>query len=235
VSGRDEPGAEDEAGRRHRHAAAANGHDAADHPKTERAKAGRGGAVASPRVKPETSAVDRLADSDVDDDRDEATEQVTETDPAPVRTNVIPRGDISELRRREPEESPLGRRRRFGPAARRVKRTVRHVDPISVLKLSLIFYGCFLLIGLVGVAIVYAWLEGMGLFDAVEDFARGSVLLAKGESLGITLWVVERWAFLIGLTLGVLASLVNVFLAVLYNLASDLVGGVGLTFVERDL
>jgi hypothetical protein len=84
-------------------------------------------------------------------------------------------------------------------------------------------------------AIVYSWLDGIGLFKAVEDIARGSEFLNKGESLGVTLWVVERWTFLIGLALGLVASLANVFLAVLYNVAADLVGGLGITFVERDL
>ncbi len=193
--------------------------------------------MASPRTKSQSSGplFDRLADSDADEDRDEAAEATAEAEARPVRTDVIPRGDISELRRRGQEESAGNRRRRFRPAARRVKRTLRHVDPITVLKLSLIFYGCLIVVGLVGVAIVYSWLDGIGLFKAIEDIARGSEFLNKGESLGVTLWVVERWTFLIGLALGLVASLTNVFLAVLYNVAADLVGGLGLTFVERVL
>jgi transmembrane protein DUF3566 len=195
-----------------------------------------GGAVASPRTKSQTSGplFDRLAESDADEDRDEATDATAEPEARPVRTDVIPRGDVSELRRRGHEET-AGNRRRFRPAARRVKRTLRHVDPITVLKLSLIFYACLIVVGLVVMAIVYSWLDGIGLFKAVEDIARGSEFLNKGESLGVTLWVVERWTFLIGLALGLVASLANVFLAVLYNVAADLVGGLGITFVERDL
>ena len=192
--------------------------------------------MASPRTKAETSGplLDRVAESDVEEDRDEAAEAV-ETEARPVRTDVIPRGDISELRRGGMEPTSSTRRRRYRPAARRVKRALRHVDPISVLKLSLIFYACLLVVVLVLVAIVYSWLDGMGLFDAIEDIARGSEFLNKGESLGVTLWAVERWAFLIGLALGLVASLTNVVLAVLYNAAADLVGGLGMTFVERDL
>jgi hypothetical protein len=192
--------------------------------------------VASPRTKSQTGPLfDRLAESDADEDRDEATDATAEAEARPVRTDVIPRGDISELRRRGQEETSGDRRRRFRPAARRVKRTLRHVDPITVLKLSLIFYACLIVVGLVSVAIVYSWLDGIGLFKAIEDIARGSEFLNKGESLGVTLWVVERWTFLIGLALGLVASLANVFLAVLYNVAADLVGGLGMTFVERDL
>lgn len=192
--------------------------------------------MASPRTKAESSGplLDRVAESDTDEDRDAAAE-AAETEARPVRTDVIPRGDISELRRRGREPTPSTPRRRYRPAARRVKRALRHVDPISVLKLSLIFYACLLVVGLVLVAIVYSWLDGIGLFDAIEDIARGSEFLNKGESLGVTLWVVERWAFLIGLVLGLVASLTNVVLALLYNAAADLVGGLGMTFVERDL
>jgi hypothetical protein len=193
--------------------------------------------VASPRTKAQTSGplFDRLAESEADEDRGEATDATAEAEGRPVRTDVIPRGDISELRRRGQEETSGNRRRRFRPAARRVKRTLRHVDPITVLKLSLIFYACLIVVGLVFVAIVYSWLDGIGLFKAIEDIARGSEFLNKGESLGVTLWSVERWTFLIGLALGLVASLANVFLALLYNVAADLVGGLGMTFVERDL
>jgi hypothetical protein len=193
--------------------------------------------VASPRTQPQTSGplFDRLAESDADQDRDETNEAPAEAEARPARTDVIPRGDISRLRERGPDESSVNRRRRFRPAARRVKRTLRHVDPLTVLKLSLIFYACLIVVGLVFVAIAYSWLDGIGLFTAIEDIARGSEFLNRGESLGVTLWVVERWALLIGLALGLVASVTNVLLAVLYNVAADLVGGLGLTFVERDL
>jgi len=148
-----------------------------------------------------------------------------------VRTDVIPRG--TPLAEHDPEYER--HRRRFRPATRRVKRVLRHIDPISVLKLSLIYHACFLVLWLVFVAVLYQILEGAGLFDAVTGFARGAAFLKKGEGLPISLWWVERWALLLGLALGIFASLVNVFLAFLYNLASDLVGGLKLSFIERDV
>jgi hypothetical protein len=45
---------------------------------------------------------------------------------------------------------------------------------------------------------------------------------------------VEKWAFLVGITFALITTLVNVFLAFLYNVAADLIGGLELTFVERD-
>lgn len=102
-----------------------------------------------------------------------------------------------------------------------------------MLKLSLFFYAIFIMIWLVLVAILYSMLGAAGLFDAIENFREGFAL-GEGE-FEVTLGTVEKWALLIGVAFGVLASLINVFLAFIYNIASDLVGGLELTFVERDL
>jgi len=144
----------------------------------------------------------------------------------PERTDVIPRGAPVS-----PEHYPAPRRRPR-PALRRVKRTLKHVDPMSVLKISLIFYACFLVLWLLFVAFLYWILSGAGLFDAIENFRRG---FAFERRFVLSLWTVERWAFVIGLSLSVLASLVNVFMAFLYNVAADAIGGVEMTFVDRDL
>lgn len=139
------------------------------------------------------------------------------------RTEVIPRP--------HPEEPP-GRATRRRPGIRRLKRTLRHVDPMSILKLSLFFYACFLVIWLIIVAIIYSILNSMGLFDTIEELADA---FALNWDSNITLFMVERWAFLIGLTMVVIGAIVNVFIAFLYNVAADMVGGVEMTFAEREL
>lgn len=143
-------------------------------------------------------------------------------------------GERTEAFPRQPDTSaPASARQQVRKRAvsRRVRRTVRHVDPFSVLKLSGFFYVIFLLIWLGIVAILYSIVESMGVFDIAEDLGRALVLY---EQVDITLGVVERWALLIGLVVGVIGTLVNTLLAILYNVASDLFGGLELTFVERD-
>jgi hypothetical protein len=54
------------------------------------------------------------------------------------------------------------------------------------------------------------------------------------ENVDISLGLVERWAFFLGLGLVVVGSLINLFLAFLYNVISDIVGGVELQFQERE-
>lgn len=134
-----------------------------------------------------------------------------------------------------PERRPTGRQPRASMrrrvTTRRVKRTLRHVDPVSVLKLSLFYYGIFLVAWLIFVAILYAIVNAMGVFETIEKFGEG---FALGWDVNITLFFVERWAFLIGFIFLVLASLTNVALAFLYNVGADMLGGVEMTFVERD-
>lgn len=149
------------------------------------------------------------------------------------RTEVIPRGGLrpASVERFDTPARASYAGRRSRPTTRRVRRTLRHVDPLSVLKLSLFYYGCFLLLWLVIVAVLYGVLSAAGLFERIEELGRALVLW---DEVQITLWFVERWAFFIGLVLGLVASIVNVFLAFLYNLAADVVGGAEFTFVERD-
>lgn len=151
------------------------------------------------------------------------------------RTEVFPSrsgarsGTTGEQAQRSGSSTRQQVRRRAG--IRRVRRTVRRVDPFSVLKLSGFFYVIFLLVWLLFVAILYSLVDSMGLFEAAEDLGRGLVLW---EEVNITLGLVEKWALLIGLVFGVVGTLLNTLLAVLYNVGSDLLGGLELTFVEKD-
>jgi Transmembrane domain of unknown function (DUF3566) len=153
---------------------------------------------------------------------------------APVDAPRVPPEPVAPLTVPE-TEAPRRRavRRAPRPAVRRVKRTVKRVDPITVLKLSLFYYTCFLIVWLGIVAVIYWIVQSMGLFDAIEEFSTGFAL--EWGEIDISLWLVERWAMLIGLGLVILGAIINAFLAVLYNLASDIVGGLEVTFVERDL
>jgi hypothetical protein len=132
-------------------------------------------------------------------------------------------------RRRTPP--PTRQRPRRVKQVRRVRRTLRHIDPLSVLKVSLMFYGCFLILWMVFAAILYWVLQAAGLFDTIEGIRTS---LAVEGSWDISLSFVEKWAFFIGLTAAIVMSLVNLFLAFLYNVVADVIGGIDMTFVERD-
>jgi hypothetical protein len=146
------------------------------------------------------------------------------------RAPVVPQPSTVEQQRVEPRRpSPSPRRRITG---RRVHRTIRHVDVWSVFKLSIFYYACFTVLWLLLVAVLYGLLAQAGLFDAIEKFGKSMVLWDKVD---ISLIYVEKWALLLAIAFLIIGSLINALIAFLYNFAADTVGGIELTFVEKDI
>jgi hypothetical protein len=117
--------------------------------------------------------------------------------------------------------------------ARKVHRTVRHVEPWSVLKISLIFYFCLWVIMLVAGAILWRVASGSGIIDNVESFIEQIFALEK-DSFSFEGAQMFRAYAVGGLVMVVAATGFTVLLAVLFNLISDLTGGVRVTVVEEE-
>jgi hypothetical protein len=117
------------------------------------------------------------------------------------------------------------------PGSRRIRVGIRRISPWSVLKFSLIFYFCVMLVVLFGLAILYMLLGALGVLDSLAQLLEG-VGFGGGnfEFHGLAIF---RTLFLIGFLTVVIGSALSVFIAVLYNLISDLVGGIEVTLVER--
>ena len=98
-------------------------------------------------------------------------------------------------------------------------------------KLSLFFYGLGVIAWLLFVAILYSIVNATGIFDSIEDVSRG---LALGWRVEIDLWFVEKWALLIGVIFWIGLSLTNLVISFLYNVGADALGGIEMTFVEKD-
>ncbi len=113
---------------------------------------------------------------------------------------------------------------------RRARLVLRKIDPWSVLKFSLLFYFCLLLIMLLGSAIIFAILKSFGVIANIEKLVRE----LSEEAFSISGGSIFRWLFLFGLLGAVVASAVTVFLAFLYNLIADVVGGIEVTVAERE-
>ena len=113
---------------------------------------------------------------------------------------------------------------------RRVRRILRHIDVWSVLKFSLLLYTCLLIVGLVAGVLLWVAASSAGMVDNIEKFVE-SVGFNDFRFLGGALL---QAATLSGLVLVVLGTGINVLVAVLYNLISDVVGGVEVTFLEED-
>jgi Transmembrane domain of unknown function (DUF3566) len=142
--------------------------------------------------------------------------------PVPVTATRVERPRVPGVRAARTHSRVVGTR---------VQRTVRHVDVWSVFKLSVFYYSCFTVLWLFLVGILYWVLSSAGLFKAIEKFGKAMVLWDKVD---ISLLYVEKWALLLAIVFLLIGSLVNALIAFLYNFAADTVGGVELTFVEKE-
>src|SRR6266536_2769690 len=81
------------------------------------------------------------------------------------------------------------------PAAdRRARLVLRRLDPWSVLKFSLLFYLCLMLVGLLVFAVIWFVLVNMGVFEEITKFA-GNFNLTVAFPAG----KVFRWYIMLGL------------------------------------
>lgn len=115
---------------------------------------------------------------------------------------------------------------------------VRKVGPLSVLKFSLLFYLCLMLIVLIAMVIVYGILSAGGAVDSLEKvlgyvFGTGTTSTGGAEPIEIDGGSLFMWGLIGGLAFVVIWSVINVFVAMLYNLISDIIGGVEVTLAER--
>jgi hypothetical protein len=130
------------------------------------------------------------------------------------------------------ETEAAARRGEERTAARRTKVVIRRVDPWSILKFSLLFYFCLMLVFLFALLILY-WL--LGVTGVLDSAARVLSDVGFGGDAGFSFhgyWIFSR-LFLIGLAGVIVWSLVNLLISVLYNLISDVVGGVQVTLADR--
>jgi hypothetical protein len=124
--------------------------------------------------------------------------------------------------------------------AKRARLVVRRVDPWSVLKFSLLFSLCLLVVFVVAVAALYFALEALGVFDSVNQFVRDVTQANAGGKAtgGIDVTFsggrIIGGAVVIGLINVVIITAISTLGAFLYNLCSDIVGGIEVTLGERE-
>lgn len=116
-------------------------------------------------------------------------------------------------------------------AARRSRVEMSRVDLWSVLKVSLCFYLAGLAILLIAGLVTWLLLDAAGQIRSFERF-MGDILSAKNYHLVASEVLIG--GVLIGLVLVALVTVLTVIAAALYNVFSDLVGGIEVTLVEAD-
>jgi hypothetical protein len=117
------------------------------------------------------------------------------------------------------------------PRVRRVTRVLRHIDPWSTFKVALLFSAVGYVVALTSGVLLWRVADSTGTLDNVErwftQFGWETFELKGGE--------IFHNAWIIGL-FGVVASTgAAVLLATLFNLVSDIVGGVRMTVLEEEV
>lgn len=148
------------------------------------------------------------------------------TAPAPA---VKPRG-------RTKPEAPVKlnraqRKAQYRMRARKVRRIVRRVDPWGVLKVSVVFYLCMYVVAMVAGVILWRLADNAG---AIENVEKLILNMGAFETFQFEPDLIFEGAALIGAVLVVVATGLTVLAAVLFNLISDLVGGIRMTVIEED-
>jgi len=118
----------------------------------------------------------------------------------------------------------------YSATTRRVKRTIRRVDPWSVLRLSAIFYVALMAIGMIAATVLFYAARSFGIIENIENFIRG----VGWPQFRLSAFGVLRVVFVLGAVQVILWTGFNLVLAVLYNLVADVVGGIEITMSERD-
>lgn len=133
--------------------------------------------------------------------------------------------------------APPSALRRPGRGPRRANLQIKRFDPWSVLKLSLVLGVALFFVWLVAVGVLYAVLDGMGVWDKLngisseilqssDDAGGGDPLISAGRVFGV--------AAIIGAVNIVLFSALSTVGAFIYNVSADLAGGLEVTLAERE-
>jgi hypothetical protein len=119
------------------------------------------------------------------------------------------------------------------PSARQTRVVIRRVQPWSVFKFSLLFYFCLMLVFLFALLILYWVLSVLGVLDSLANVLHEVGFGPKQGTFQFhSFWIFSR-LFLIGVVGVLVWSFVNLFVTLLYNLVSDVVGGIQVTLSDR--
>ena len=131
---------------------------------------------------------------------------------------------------------PADARVRPARVPRRTSLQLQQLDPWSVLKISLVLSVAGFLAWMVAVGVLYGALGGMGVWDqlngtysdltSVNNPEGGTALISGGRVFGV--------ALIIGLVNIVLMTALATVGSLIYNIATDLVGGIEVTLSEPD-
>ncbi|OLT54488.1 hypothetical protein BJF88_08825 [Cellulosimicrobium sp. CUA-896] len=121
-----------------------------------------------------------------------------------------------------------------GDGPRRVRLSVSRIDPWSAMKLGFLLAVAIGIMTVVATAVVWYVLDGMMVFDKVQDFV--TQIAGEESDVDIKQFVefgrVVSLATLLGVVNVVIITALSTIMAFLYNIVAALVGGVHLTLTD---
>jgi hypothetical protein len=117
------------------------------------------------------------------------------------------------------------------PRVRRVTRVIREIDPWSAFKVGLAFHLVVYFTVLIASVLLWSVASATGTVDNIERF-----LMSFGwESFQFHGWTLLLNEILLGLLLVALLTIVWVLGATMFNLITDLVGGIRVSVLEEEV
>ena len=129
------------------------------------------------------------------------------------------------------ETSKNEEKEKTGFRVRRVRRLVRHIEPWSVLKIGLIFYLCVWGMSVIAFSMIWGAASDAGTIQKFESFIEQLFAL---ETFEFNAEQIFRIFILGGLVMVVGGTAITVVLVVVFNLISDLMGGIRITVIEEE-
>jgi hypothetical protein len=141
---------------------------------------------------------------------------------------------------RAPDTTPVRSENRVKVSARapgpvRASMQIRRIDPWSTLKVSLVLSVALFFVWMIAVAFLYLVLGGMGVWSKLNSNVGDLLNNTSGSSADlVSSGTIFGGAVLIGLVNIVLLTAMATIGAFIYNLTTDLIGGVEVTLADRD-
>ncbi len=117
------------------------------------------------------------------------------------------------------------------PRVRRVSRVIRDIDPWSVFKVGLVFHLVLYFVVLISLVLLWSVAESTGTIENIENFMESF----GWESFSFDGWALFKNLWVLGLFVVVLFTGLWVLIATIFNLITDLVGGVRVTVLEEEV
>jgi Transmembrane domain of unknown function (DUF3566) len=122
--------------------------------------------------------------------------------------------------------------RPVGPV--RASMQIRRIDPWSTLKVSAVLSVALFFVWMIAVAFLYLVLGGMGVWSKLNSNVGDLLNNTSGSAELVSSSTIFGGAILIGLVNIVLLTAAATIGAFIYNLTTDLIGGVEVTLADRD-